>query len=174
MQLRKQCDEHLQKTQHEGDEHDQQETAHTAVSAVEVTMETEQICQVDAQQQQETAQTPHAALIAPLKAQKHSQLAQGLMSSDPDTQLDATREFRKLSSREPSPIQEIIDAGVVPRLVEFLQEFSRAELQVEGKRTPFRNCCCKCITSKDSFFRITVLAARKKPRLNIRVQLRGS
>lgn len=60
-------------------------------------------------------------------------LAQRLMSNDPQEQFHSSQEFRKLLSIERSPpIQEVIDAGVVPRLIEFLRNDSRQDLQFES------------------------------------------
>lgn len=55
-----------------------------------------------------------------------SQLAddmiQGVFSDDADRQLDATTKFRKLLSKEKNPpIERVIECGVVPRFVQFLQ-----------------------------------------------------
>ena len=55
-----------------------------------------------------------------------SQLAEDLItnvfSDDPDLQLDATTKFRKLLSKEKNPpIERVIECGVVPRFVQFLQ-----------------------------------------------------
>mmetsp|Transcript_35273 Transcript_35273/g.112202 ORF Transcript_35273/g.112202 Transcript_35273/m.112202 type:complete len:548 (+) Transcript_35273:125-1768(+) len=60
-------------------------------------------------------------------------LCQMLMSDDPQAQFSATQQFRKLLSIEQSPpIQEVIGAGMVPRLVVFLKEVGRPDLQFEA------------------------------------------
>merc|ERR1712050_285367 len=60
-------------------------------------------------------------------------LSQMLMSEDPQGQFNATQQYRKLLSIEQNPpIQEVIQAGVVPRFVQFLQDVSRPELQFEA------------------------------------------
>ncbi|KAL3632740.1 hypothetical protein CASFOL_025724 [Castilleja foliolosa] len=54
-------------------------------------------------------------------------------STDGPTQLEATTQFRKLLSIERSPpIQEVIQAGVVPRFVEFLMREDYPALQFEA------------------------------------------
>lgn len=60
-------------------------------------------------------------------------LYQALMADDPQGQFNSTQQFRKLLSIEQNPpIQEVILAGVVPRLVEFLKEVSRPDIQFEA------------------------------------------
>ena len=57
----------------------------------------------------------------------------GVWSDDPSLQLEATTQFRKLLSIERSPpIEEVIEAGVVPRFVEFLTRQDFPQLQFEA------------------------------------------
>lgn len=58
-------------------------------------------------------------------------LVAGLMSNEPNAQLECTTSFRKLLSIERNPpIQEVINAGVVPRFVQFLTFSNAPQLQV--------------------------------------------
>jgi HEAT repeat protein len=60
-------------------------------------------------------------------------LTQMLLSEDPQAQFNATQQYRKLLSIEQNPpIQEVIQAGVVPRFVQFLKEINRPDLQFEA------------------------------------------
>ncbi|KAJ6319021.1 hypothetical protein OIU76_014376 [Salix suchowensis] len=57
----------------------------------------------------------------------------GVWSDDSNLQLEATTQFRKLLSIERSPpIEEVIQAGVVPRFVEFLVREDFHQLQFEA------------------------------------------
>ncbi|KAJ8444949.1 hypothetical protein Cgig2_029143 [Carnegiea gigantea] len=57
----------------------------------------------------------------------------GVYSDNNQLQLEATTQFRKLLSIERSPpIEEVIQAGVVPRFVEFLQREDFPQLQFEA------------------------------------------
>ncbi|KAE8679275.1 Importin subunit alpha-2 [Hibiscus syriacus] len=57
----------------------------------------------------------------------------GVWSDDNNLQLEATTQFRKLLSIEHSPpIEEVIQAGVVPRFVEFLLREDFPQLQFEA------------------------------------------
>jgi len=56
-----------------------------------------------------------------------------IYSEDPTLQLKATQHFRRLLSIEKSPpIKEVIDSGIVPKLVEFLQRHDNPSLQFES------------------------------------------
>eukprot|EP01102_Stenamoeba_stenopodia_P020472 TRINITY_DN797_c0_g1_i1.p1 TRINITY_DN797_c0_g1~~TRINITY_DN797_c0_g1_i1.p1 ORF type:complete len:575 (-),score=128.29 TRINITY_DN797_c0_g1_i1:108-1700(-) len=56
-----------------------------------------------------------------------------IRSNDTAAQLEATIAFRKLLSMEKNPpIEEVIEAGVVPRLVEFLTRYDTPQLQFES------------------------------------------
>eukprot|EP00798_Chlamydomonas_sp_ICE-L_P019231 gene19231-25856_t len=60
-------------------------------------------------------------------------LVQAVMGTDVALQYDATQKFRKLLSIERHPpIDEVINAGVIPRFVQFLQCPEKAELQFEA------------------------------------------
>ena len=49
-------------------------------------------------------------------------MVKDVLSDDPARQLDAATKFRKLLSKEEnSPVEQVIECGVVPRFVQFLQ-----------------------------------------------------
>lgn len=58
---------------------------------------------------------------------------QAILGSDPDAQLKAVQQFRRLLSIERNPpIQQVIEAGVVPVFVHFLQRNDSPNLQFEA------------------------------------------
>ncbi|KAK8494598.1 hypothetical protein V6N13_135988 [Hibiscus sabdariffa] len=60
-------------------------------------------------------------------------MVKGVSSDDPALQLEATTLLRKLLSMERSPpIQQVIEAGIVPRLVDFLDNHHDPQLQFEA------------------------------------------
>lgn len=60
-------------------------------------------------------------------------LVNNVFSNDPALQLESTTHFRKLLSIERNPpIQEVINAGVVPRFVQFLTFQNHPQLQFEA------------------------------------------
>eukprot|EP00123_Amoebidium_parasiticum_P010745 comp20291_c0_seq1/m.25463 comp20291_c0_seq1/g.25463 ORF comp20291_c0_seq1/g.25463 comp20291_c0_seq1/m.25463 type:complete len:532 (-) comp20291_c0_seq1:875-2470(-) len=65
--------------------------------------------------------------------QQLPQMTQQIYSEDPEEQRKATIRFRKLLSKEKNPpIQEVIDSGVVNRLVQFLGAVENTSLQFEA------------------------------------------
>lgn len=67
------------------------------------------------------------------KLQALPQLVAGLLSDDPMQQVECATHFRKLLSIERNPpIQEVIDSGIVPRLVQFLSFHHNYNLQFEA------------------------------------------
>jgi len=81
----------------------------------------------DAMQQIPAAAAPQANL------HDLQEMVQAVMSEDRAAQLDATTRFRKLLSIERSPpIQEVIQAGVVPRFIQFLKCYDNPQLQFEA------------------------------------------
>merc|ERR1719424_2446348 len=76
-------------------------------------------------------QTGNAASAA--AAAQMPMLTQMVASPDAQAQFNTTQQFRKLLSIEQNPpITEVIQAGVVPRFVQFLKVVSRPDLQFEA------------------------------------------
>ena len=60
-------------------------------------------------------------------------MVEGIQSDDPARQIDCTTPFRKLLAKKANtPIQDVIDAGAVPRFVEFLGKHDNPELQFQA------------------------------------------
>ena len=67
------------------------------------------------------------------KLENLPQMVSGVMGNDPAIQTECTTQFRRLLSIEKNPpIQQVIDSGVVPRFVEFLQRDDNPALQFEA------------------------------------------
>ena len=72
-------------------------------------------------------------VVAQSKLEQLPAMVQGVMGNDPAVQTECTTQFRRLLSIEKNPpIQNVIDAGVVPRFVEFLQRDDNPALQFEA------------------------------------------
>jgi|Transcript_122438 hypothetical protein len=84
-------------------------------------------------QMQDGMQTTFSGPNSAMALEQIPALTQALMSDDPQAQFNSTQQYRKLLSIEQNPpIQEVIQAGVVPRFVQFLKEVSRPDLQFEA------------------------------------------
>jgi len=71
--------------------------------------------------------------LAASKLEQLPAMVQGVMGNDPALQTECTTQFRRLLSIEKNPpIQNVIDAQVVPRFVEFLQRDDNPALQFEA------------------------------------------
>ncbi|KAL9235723.1 hypothetical protein vseg_010462 [Gypsophila vaccaria] len=67
------------------------------------------------------------------KLESFQQMVAGVYSDDAAAQLESTTHFRKLLSIERNPpIEEVVQAGVVPRLVQFLARDDYPQLQFEA------------------------------------------
>jgi importin subunit alpha-1 len=70
---------------------------------------------------------------AQTKLERLHMMVKGIMGNDPVVQTKCTFRFRRLLSRVKNPqIQNVIDAGVVPRFVEFLKRDDNPMLQFEA------------------------------------------
>ncbi|CAH2078914.1 unnamed protein product [Thlaspi arvense] len=89
---------------------------------------------LQATQQPQFAPSPGTgALSVEKKLESLPSMVGGVWSEDRALQLEATTQFRKLLSIERSPpIEEVIEAGVVPRFVEFLMREDYPQLQFEA------------------------------------------
>ncbi|KAK3027742.1 hypothetical protein RJ639_042482 [Escallonia herrerae] len=75
----------------------------------------------------------HASSTVEKKLETLPMMITAVWSTDNNSQLDATAQFRKLLSIERSPpIEEVIQSGVVPRFVEFLMREDFPQLQFEA------------------------------------------
>jgi importin subunit alpha-1 len=71
--------------------------------------------------------------MAASKLEQLPAMVAGVMGNDPTVQTECTTQFRRLLSIEKNPpIQQVIEAGVVPRFVEFLQRDDNPALQFEA------------------------------------------
>ncbi|XP_074588121.1 importin subunit alpha-1b-like [Curcuma longa] len=67
------------------------------------------------------------------KSESLQRITQEVWSENPTVQLEATRQFRMMLSFDHNPtITEVIEAGVVPRFVEFLSRYDSPPLQLEA------------------------------------------
>ncbi|KAL4323440.1 hypothetical protein GQ457_11G010670 [Hibiscus cannabinus] len=75
--------------------------------------------------------SPHSSALEN-KLENLPAIVAGIRSHDSNLQLEATTQFRKLLSIGSPPIEEEIQAGVVPRFVEFLLREDYPQLQFEA------------------------------------------
>lgn len=74
-----------------------------------------------------------ATSVAASRLEQLPAMVAGVMGNDPTVQTECTTQFRRLLSIEKNPpIQQVIEANVVPRFVEFLQRDDNPALQFEA------------------------------------------
>jgi len=79
------------------------------------------------------SQQQQQQLQAPVNMHSINENHHNVMSNDADLQYKSTQYFRRLLSIEKNPpIQQVIDSGVVPRFVQFLQRSDNPQLQFEA------------------------------------------
>ena len=82
---------------------------------------------------QGSQQQQQQQLQAPVNMHSINENHHNVMSNDVDLQYKSTQYFRRLLSIEKNPpIQQVIDSGVVPRFVQFLQRSDNPQLQFEA------------------------------------------
>ena len=63
----------------------------------------------------------------------YEEIQNGIESTDPARQLQATQAARKILSRERNPpIDAMVNLGILPKLVKFLSHFDNPSLQFEA------------------------------------------
>jgi importin subunit alpha-6/7 len=78
-----------------------------------------------------TNNNPNLSVVS--KLEQLPAMVAGVMSNDPTLQVECTTQFRRLLSIEKNPpIQAVIETGVIPRFVEFLQRDDNPALQFEA------------------------------------------
>jgi len=76
---------------------------------------------------------PGSPIPQTVSPQVIAQYTASIFSNDPPTVMKATQQFRRILSIEKNPpIQQVIEAGVVPRLVQFLNLTDNPPLQFEA------------------------------------------
>ncbi|KAF4663161.1 Importin alpha subunit (Karyopherin alpha subunit) (Serine-rich RNA polymerase I suppressor protein) [Perkinsus chesapeaki] len=82
----------------------------------------------------DTSAGPSGSTTTPVpNLQELSEAVAGCNSNDPVVQFKATQYVRKLLSIEKNPpIEYVIEAGLIPRMVDFLKDINRPDLQFEA------------------------------------------
>lgn len=80
-----------------------------------------------------TSGLPSSSTPAASRLEQLPEMVAGVMGNDVAVQTECTTQFRRLLSIEKNPpIQQVIESGVVPRFVEFLQRDDNPALQFEA------------------------------------------